>query len=583
MSNDASKKTRTDTRILIVGGVAGGASAAARARRLVERASIVIFERGNEASFANCGLPYYLGGEITERSKLLVAGPRQLEGWLNLDVRTRSEVTAIDRQAKKVTVRELDTGRTYDEPYDYLLLSTGAAPWRPGSLLKEVGDDHPRVLSLRNMADVDRMKEIVDQGVRSAVVIGGGFIGLEVAEQLSHRQVNTSVVELLPQVMPPFDPEMVRPLQQTLVDHDVKLHLGDGVAGLGADGNRIRVTLNSGTQLETDLVVLAIGVRPESELARQAGLELTERGAIRVDEAQQTSDPCIYAVGDAVEVSEPIFGGKTFIPLGGPANRQGRLVADRIATREGLDLFEPDDLVYRGSQGTSIVRVFDLAAGMTGMSEKALARLGKQRGVDYGVVYAHPNSHAGYYPGATPLSIKLIYEVLSGRVLGAQAVGRQGIDKRIDVIAMAIQMRASVFDLAQAELCYAPPFGSAKDPVNMVGFLASNALRGLSHPVQADELNALRANSHVTVVDVRTADEFALGAIPDAIHVPLEELRARVAEIPRDGTIVTYCKVGQRGYLAERILKQGGFDDVRNLSGGFTTWQQYHGGPPGKQ
>jgi len=566
-------------RIVVIGGVAGGASAAARARRLDELASIVVIERGNDASFANCGLPYYLGGEIAERERLLVAGERELNRWLNLDVRTRSEVTAIDRQAKQVDVRELDTGRTYKEAYDYLVVSTGAAPIRPGPLLSKVGDDHPCVLSLRNMDDVDRIKGIVDQRIRSAVVVGGGFIGLEVAEQLARRKISTSLVEMLPQVMPPMDPEMAEPLHEALVAHGIKMHLGDGVANLEPCEAQVQVTLDSGKELITDLVVLAIGVRPESELAQQADLELTERGAIRVDDGQQTSDPSIFAVGDVVEVKEPVFGGSAFVPLGGPANRQGRLVADRIATSEGSETFSGEPLAYRGSQGTSIVRVFDLAAGMTGMSEKALARLDKRRGTDYDVVYAHPNNHAGYYPGATPVSIKLIYERPTGRVLGAQAIGQDGVDKRMDVIAMGIQMGATVFDLEQAELCYAPPFGSAKDPVNMVGFLAANTIRGLTRPIHADELDKMMAGSEVTLVDVRTGPEFAAGAISSSINMPLEELRTRVNEIPRDKPVVTYCKLGQRGYFAERIIRQNGFDDVRNLSGGIVTWKHYHPSP----
>ena len=505
-----------------------------------------------------------------------MAGDRQLHEWLNLDVRTRMEVTAIDREAQEVSVRNLDSGESYSEPYDYLILSTGAAPIRPGPLLEKVGRDHPRVLSLRNMSDVDRIKAVVDAGIAKAVVIGGGFIGLEVAEQLVNRGVTTSLVEMLPQVMPPFDAEMVQPLHQELSERGVDLHLEDGVAALEPAGNGVEVQLNSGRKLNAELVLMAIGVRPESDLARAAGLELTDRGAIRVDQGQQTSDPRIYAVGDAVEVTEPIFGGSAFVPLGGPANRQGRLVADRITKDQGSDCFDGESLTYRGSQGTSIVRVFELSAGMTGMSEKALGRMQKVRGQDYSVVYAHPHSHAGYYPGATPISLKLIYELPSGRVLGAQAVGRDGIDKRIDVIAMAIQMKATVFDLEEAELCYAPPFGSAKDPVNMVGFIAANAIRGLTHPTHADDVPADVPEADVVIVDVRTAAEYSGGAVPNAMHVPLEELRGRIAEIPQGKPVIVYCKAGQRGYFAERILRQHGFDDVRNLSGGYDTWTQFH-------
>ena len=576
---DTETGTATGRRIVVVGGVAGGASAAARARRLDERASIVVFERGDDASFANCGLPYYLGGEIVRRNRLLVAGDRELKNWLNLDVRTKSEVVAIDRQAKQVDVRELDSGKTYREPYDHLILSMGAAPLRPGPLLEKVGHDHPRVLSLRNLADVDRIKAIVDQGIRSAVVVGGGFIGLEVVEQLVRRNVHTSLVELLPQVMPPMDAEMAEPLHQALVERGVDLYLSEKVAGLEPCESQVQVRLDGGKQFPVDLVVLAVGVRPESDLARQAGLELTERGAIRVDGAQRTSDPNIYAVGDVVEVKEAVLGGTAFVPLGGPANRQGRLAADQIATNQGSDVFAGKHSDYRGSQGTSIVRVFDLAAGMTGVSEKTMARLNKRRGTDYDVVSAHPNNHAGYYPGATPITIKLIYEKPSGRVLGAQAIGKQGIDKRIDVIAMAIQMGATVYNLEQAELCYAPPFGSAKDPVNMLGFMAANTLRGLTTPVHADELQKLLADSGATLVDVRTAPEVAAGSIPSAIHVPLEELRGRLDEIPRDRPVIAYCKVGQRGYFAERILRQNGFADVRNLSGGYVTWKHHNPDP----
>ena len=566
------------TKIVIVGGVAGGASAAARARRLDENASIVLFERGKEASFANCGLPYYIGGEIAARRSLLVAGDRELRDWLRLDVRTGSSVQSIDRDAREIEVHELDTGRTYREAYDYLILSTGAAPVRPGALLEKVGQDHPRVLSLRNMADVDRIKSVVDAKIESAVVIGGGFIGLEVVEQLVQRKIPTRLVEMLPQVMPPFDAEMVQPLHDQLMAHGVDLHLDDGVASMEPAGDRVLVNLKSGAKLTTDLVLMAIGVRPESDLAKACGLELTDRGAIRVDERQQTSDAHIFAVGDVVEVTEPIFGGKAFVPLGGPANRQGRLAADCIATKEGSENFHGEDLGYRGSQGTSIVRVFELSAGMTGMSEKTLSRLDKKRGKDFDVVFAHPSNHAGYYPGATPISMKLIYEQSSGRVLGAQAVGCDGVDKRIDVLAMAIQMKATVFDLEEAELCYAPPFGSAKDPVNMVGFMAANALRGLTRPIHVDDIPTNEDNDNVTILDVRTAAEFENGAIPGAIPFPLETLRARIGEVPQNKTLITYCKVGKRGYYAERILRQHGFNDVGNLSGGYTTWNQFR--PP---
>ncbi|MCP4886414.1 MAG: FAD-dependent oxidoreductase [Planctomycetaceae bacterium] len=600
--NQTTNQDQAAKRIVIVGGVAGGASAAARARRLSEDASILMIERGAEASFANCGLPYYIGGEIADRSKLLVAGKRQLQDWLNLDVRTRSEVKKIVRDSSEIEIEDLETGRIYREPYDYLVLSTGAAPIRPAPLLQHVGQNHPRVLSLRNMTDVDQVKAIVDSGIESAVVIGAGFIGLEVTEQLVHRGIKTRLVEQLPQVMPPFDAEMVQPLHQSLREREIQLHLADGVAAMRPAGEGVEVELNSGEVLASDLVLLSIGVRPESDLAKDAGLLLNDRGAVQVDSAQRTNDPKIFAVGDAVEVAEPIFGGKTFVPLGGPANRQGRLAADKIGQAEGLPTIGNGDpsnegdtqdfqtqqehrgtQEYRGTQGTSIVRLFDWTAGMTGMSEKSLQRLAKQRGKDYACVYAHPNHHAGYYPGATPITLKLVYELPSGRVLGAQAIGKHGVDKRIDVIAMAIQMKATVLDLEQAELCYAPPFGSAKDAVNMVGFIAANQLRGLTEPIhpmdcpqpgQQDATAELQPGD-IHWLDVRTPAEFAAGAIAGAINLPLEQLRERIAEVPRDKPIIVYCHAGQRGYYAERMLRLNGVANIRNLSGGFKLWQQF--------
>ena len=566
-------------RIVIVGGVAGGASAAARARRLAENASIVVFERGPHASFANCGLPYYLGGEIEHRERLLVAGPTQLQRWLDLDVRTRSEVIAIDRKSRTVRVRELDGGREYDEPYDYLILAPGAAPIRPPALLEKVGQDHPRIHSLRNLPDIDRIKKVVDAGVKSALVVGGGFIGLEVAEQLVRRHVKTTLVEALPQVMPPLDAEMVTPIHETLVRHGVDLRLGKGVVGIEPLKNeRVRVLLEGGDAVDTDLVVLAIGVRPESALAKQAGLETGARGAIRVDGHLRTSDSRIYAVGDAIETTDPVLGGSAQVPLAGPANRQGRLAADHLLASAGVTGAGPDALVYPGSLGTSIARVFDLAVGMTGASEKALRKVGKTLHVDYEVVQVHPFHHASYDPGAERLGLKLLFERPTGRVLGVQVVGKQGVDKRIDVLAMALRMKASVFDLEQAELAYAPPFGSAKDPVNLAAFQATNILRAITEPITVPELDdSIATNSDaVTVLDVRTEAEHDADAVPDSLSIPLEQLRDRMDEVPVDRPVVTYCAVGQRGYLAERILRQRGVPNVRNLVGGFATWRHFH-------
>lgn len=560
-------------KLVIVGGVAGGASAAARARRLDESAQIVLFERGAHASFANCGLPYYLGGEISDRNDLLVADPETLKGSLALDVRITTEVVAIDRVAKEVEVHELNTDRRYREPYDFLILSSGAAPLRPTNLLAKVGLKHPRVVSLRNLEDVDQLKGIVDGGVQKAIVLGGGFIGVEVAEQLVHRGVTTTLVEKNPQVLPPFDAEMVVPLEQALVERGVALHLSDAVVDLEPDGHGVRAILTDGRVLEGDVVVLAIGVQPENLLAQAAGLKTNDRGAVKVNEHLQTNDPHIYAVGDVIEVPDPILGGLTHIPLAGPANRQGRLAADHIIARvQGKDGAVPP---YRGSQGSAIVRVFNLTAAITGKSEKALQRAGKERHRDYEMIYVHPYHHAHYYPGAKRLTIKLIIESSSGRILGAQAVGEEAVDKRIDVLAMAIQMGGTVFDLEQAELCYSPQYGSAKDAINLAGFQAANVVRGGTIPITPAELQAaLETATPPMVVDVRSTIEFAEDHIPGSVNIPLPELRMRVGELPTDRPVVTYCAVGQRGYFAERVLRQGGVTAVRNLTGGFVSWQR---------
>ena len=519
------------------------------------------------------GLPYYMGGEISDRNDLLVADPETLKGSLALDVRTKTEVVAIDRVAKEVEVHELNTDRRYREPYDFLILSTGAAPLRPTNLLAKVGLKHSRVVSLRNLEDVDQLKGIVDGGVQKAIVLGGGFIGAEVAEQLVHRGVATTLVEKNPQVLPPFDAEMVVPLEQELVERGVALHLSDAVVDLEPDGHGVRAILTDGRVLEGDLVVLAIGVQPENLLAQAAGLKTNDRGAVKVNEHLQTNDPHIYAVGDVIEVPDPILGGLTHIPLAGPANRQGRLAADHIIARvQGRGDSVPP---YRGSQGSAIVRVFDLTAAITGKSEKALQRAGKERHRDYEVIYVHPYHHAHYYPGAKRLTIKLIFETSSGRILGAQAVGEEAVDKRIDVLAMAIQMGATVFDLEQAELCYSPQYGSAKDAINLVGFQGANVVRGGTIPITPTELQtALETATPPMVVDVRSPTEFAEEHIPGSVNIPLPELRMRVGELPTDRPVVTYCAVGQRGYFAERVLRQGGVTAVRNLTGGFVSWQR---------
>jgi NADPH-dependent 2,4-dienoyl-CoA reductase/sulfur reductase-like enzyme/peroxiredoxin family protein/rhodanese-related sulfurtransferase/TusA-related sulfurtransferase len=542
-------------RILIVGGVAGGASTAARARRLSEDAEIILFERGEHVSFANCGLPYHIGGTIEDRNKLLVQTPASLRKRFNLDVRVRSEVIGIDRMAKEVTVRDLTDGREYTEVYDALVLSPGAEPVRPPI----EGFDRDGVFTLRNMADMDAIIESLETNLPSrAVVVGGGYIGLEMTEALRDRGIEVTLVEMADQVFIPADPEMAAPLHQQLQLHGVDLRLGNAVSAIGAGGEGLSVTLKDGATVECGIVILAIGVRPETTLASQAGLELGERG-IKVDAHMRTSDPSIYAVGDAVEVTHFVGDYPAAIPLAGPANRQGRIAADNIFGREST---------YANTQGTAICKVFDLAIGMTGLSEKDLVRLGRP----YEKVYVHPASHAGYYPGAAPMSLKLLFDPATGKVLGAQAVGADGIDKRIDVLAVAIRAGLTVENLAEQELSYAPPFGSAKDPVNYAGFVASNVRSG-DMPV-CHVADVLAPSADQVVLDVRTAAEVEAGTIPGSLNIPVDELRDRHGELPRDKELLVFCKVGQRGYVATRILMNLGFR-VRNLSGGITTYKAF--------
>lgn len=539
-------------KLVIVGGVAGGASAAARARRLSETSQILLFERGPDISFANCGMPYYLGGEITDRDKLLVVTPERLQQRYRINTRTHSEVTAIDRSTRTVSVRELRTGHTYVESYDKLIIATGAAPLRPPL----PGLDLPNIFALRNLDDMDRIQSAITPQTKDVVVVGAGFIGLELIENFVRRGLNTTVVELADQVLPPLDREMTTPIRQELDRHHVTVRLQDAVSGFTAQDGRLAVQLKSGDTLSADLVVLGIGVRPENQLAVDAGLEVGPRGGIRVNPQMQTSDPHIYAVGDVVETFDFVTGDPTQVPLAGPANRQGRLAADHIFGRS---------VAYRGTQGTAILRVFNLTAACTGLSEKLLQR--QQRA--YRKVYTHPAQHAGYYPGAQAMSLKLLFDPEDGRILGAQGVGGDGVDKRIDVLAMAIQGRLTVADLEQAELAYSPQYGSAKDPVNMLGFVASEVLRDEHRQTTVEAL--LSADPPPLVVDVRTPTEFADGHLPGAINIPVDDLRERLQELPTDRPIVTYCQVGQRGYLAQRILKQRGYD-VANLSGGYKTW-----------
>jgi NADPH-dependent 2,4-dienoyl-CoA reductase/sulfur reductase-like enzyme/rhodanese-related sulfurtransferase len=542
-------------KLLIVGGVAGGASAAARARRLSEEAQIVLFERGPDVSFANCGLPYYLGGEIASRDRLLVATPDRLRQRFNLDVRPRSSVEAIDRAKKAVRVRDLATGREYEEGYDKLILAPGAAPIRPPL----PGIDLPGVFTLRDLRDADRIKERLDGGVRRAVIVGAGFIGLELAENLVRRGVATTVVELQDQVLPPLDREMTTPIAEHLAEKGVVLLLGRSAEAFERAPAGLAVRLKSGEVLPGQLAVLGVGVRPENKLAVEAGLEVGPRGGIGVNEHLQTSDPDVYAVGDAVEVRDFVTGEPAQVPLAGPANRQGRIAADHVFGRSSAR--------YRGTQGTAVVRVFDRTAALTGASEKTLRRLKRP----YRKVYVHPTHHAGYYPGAEAMTLKLLFDPDSGRILGAQAVGGAGVDKRIDVLAVAIQAGMTVFDLEETELAYAPQYGSAKDPVNMAGFVAAGLLRG-EHP-QVDMESVLRGDGpRYFVIDVRTPQEFDAGHVPGAVNFPVDELRGRLGEIPRDREIAAYCQVGQRGYLATRILRQAGFR-AANVGGGYKTYR----------
>lgn len=533
-------------KIVIVGGVAGGASCAARLRRLDEESTIVLFERGQHISFANCGLPYYVGNVIREQGNLLVQTPEGMNTRFAIDVRTESEVVAIDRAAKSVTVKNLTTGEEYTESYDKLVLSPGASPIRPANI------DAPNIFTLRNIPDTLAITSYADRTeAKRAVVVGGGFIGIEMAENLTERGIAVTLLELASQIMPPLDPEMAAYLHKQLRAHGVDLRLGTGLASVSADGKV--VTLTDGTTVETDIITLGIGVRPETLLAEEAGLALGITGGIRVNEQLQTSDPDIYAVGDAIEVTDYITRRPALIPLAGPANKQGRIAANNIAGR-------PE--TYKGTQGSSVLKVFDMTAASTGASEKSLRRAG----IAYEKSYTHSLSHAGYYGGATLISLKLIYAPHTGKLLGAQAVGKSGVEKRIDVLATAIRAGMSVFDLEELELTYAPPYSSAKDPVNMGGYVASNLIKGDSAAIHWDEIDT---DDSGYLVDVRTPYEYKRGTIGNAVNIPVDELRDRLAELPTDKPIHIICQVGLRGYIAYRILEGHGFKGMKNLSGGY--------------
>lgn len=536
-------------RIVIVGGVAGGMSAATRARRMNEQAEIIVLEKGGYISFANCGLPYYLGGQIQQEKKLLVTTPPQVAARFNIDARVHQEVTHIDRAQRQVTVRDLKQNRTYTLAYDKLILATGATP-----IIPRIEHVHaPNVFLLRSMEDTEAVRDWLErQQPRSVAIVGAGFIGLEMAEAMHHRGLHVTVIEKASHALPPLDAEMAVPVHAELKRHGVELITGTGLASLEATGEHVgAVVLEDGRRIEADMVLLSIGVRPNTKLAADAGLEIGPTGGIVTDEVQRTSDPDIYAVGDAVQVVHGVTGQAARIPLAGPANRQGRTAGEHAATGQA----PPSGRVL----GTAIVKVFDLTVATTGLSERDARR----HGYDLDTAYVVPSHHAGYYPGAEPMRIKLVYEAASGRVLGAQAVGGEGVDKRIDVIATAIHFGGTVDDLAGLDLAYAPPFGAAKDPVHMAAFVAQNQRRSLARGLTVAELSGAQ------LIDVRNPEEYARGSLPNAINIPLDELRERLGEIDPARPAVVFCQVGQRGYVAQRILEQRGYTQVCNLKGGL--------------
>jgi NADPH-dependent 2,4-dienoyl-CoA reductase/sulfur reductase-like enzyme/rhodanese-related sulfurtransferase len=542
------------TRIVVVGGVAGGMSAAARARRLDETAEIVVLERGEHVSFANCGLPYHVGDEITDRTKLLLHTPRSLKASLDLDVRTRHEVVAIDRAARQVTVRDLDAGSTYSLPYDALVLATGAEPIVPPL----PGLDRPQVRTLRTVPDADVLRGMLEAGARKAVVIGAGFIGLETVEAFRHRGLEVTLVELAPQVLPAIDADMAQLVEQELRRHDVDVRVGTGFTAVedGTSGHPVDVVLADGGRVPADVVLLGVGVRPSTALAREAGLECAASGAVVVTPDQRTSDPHIWAVGDAIQVHDAVTGAPGVVPLAGPANRQGRTAADSIMGRP---------VASRPVLGTAIVRVFGLTAAVTGPTSRRLGIAG----VDHLQVNLHPGHHAGYYPGAQSIHLKVLFTP-DGRVLGAQAVGHDGVDKRIDVMAVAIRAGMTVDDLAELELAYAPPFGSAKDPINMAGFMAQNVIDGTLVTWSPGDLDAVLGGGSL-ILDVRSGREFAQGHLPGALNVAHTHVREHIDEIiaAADGRPVkVMCRSGFRSYLAHRVLVSHGLDSA-SLDGGW--------------
>lgn len=542
-------------KVIIIGGVAGGATTAARIRRVDESAEIILLEKGKYISYANCGLPYYIGGVIEEREKLFVQTPEAFSTRFRVDVRTENEVIFIDRKRKTVTVRQ-SSEDTYEESYDKLLISTGASPVRPPL----PGIDLSGIFTLRNVADTDKIKAYIDSHApRKAVVVGAGFIGLEMAENLHAQGAKVSIVEMGNQVMAPIDFSMASLVHQHLMDKGVNLYLEQAVASFERDGKGLKVNFKNGQSIAADIVILSIGVRPETNLARAAELTIGPAGGIAVNAYLQTSDESIYAIGDAIEYRHPITGKPWLNYLAVPANRQGRIAADNILGAK---------IAYEGSIGTSIAKVFDMIVASTGLPGKRL----RVEGIEYMSSTIHPSSHAGYYPDAMPMSIKITFDKQTGRLYGGQIVGYDGVDKRIDELALVIKHEGTIYDLMKVEQAYAPPFSSAKDPVALAGYVAEDIITGRTNPVYWRELRDIEMENKF-LLDVRTPDEFALGSLPGAVNIPLDELRDRLAELPKDRMIYTFCAVGLRGYLAYRILTQHGFDKVRNLSGGLKTYR----------
>ncbi len=548
-------------KIVIVGGVAGGAGTAARMRRLEEDAQIILLEKGDYISFANCGLPYYIGDEIEDRDDLLVMTVAGMKERFDIDIRVKHEVFLIDRQKKTVSVKNLIDQTTYDEAYDILVLSPGSTPFIPDI----PGIVDKAVFTLWNMFDTDRLKGyVLENKPQKAVVVGGGFIGLEMVENLRALGIDVTLVEMLDQVMPNIDFEMAQIVHMSLKKHDVHLKLGRRLKNLARTDGQLAATLDDGERVETDMVILAVGVRPQSDLAKQAGLDCGEKGGIVVDKFLRTSDDNIYALGDAVEVRHLVSGKPAMIPLAGPANKQARICADNI---------HGDNIAYRGSLGSSVAKVFELTVASAGLNERQLQELGWKEGEEYFVAKTHAWSHATYYPGATQMALKVFYGP-DGMILGASAVGKDGVDKRMDVIATVMYFGGTIYDLGRLQLCYAPPYSSAKDPVNMIGFMAENNLSGKCRFISWDKIDGLDPEKY-TVLDVREDSEVARGMIEGAVHIPLGQLRKRIAELDRDKTIVVCCAIGLRAYVACRILIGHGFDAI-DLSGGYTTYSMAH-------